>query len=186
MSSPDVLNWGHMQQTIPKLWIFVFLSVGILITVILLTDQKPQNPSEIQENAPLEEERSLTFEGMLDRGGNAIYLENQKTGSTTVTVGFVVLSSPGYVAIYDDQEGVPRAVIGASGLLDTGGEHFVIPLQKTLEDGQVYYAVIYADDGNGRFREGEDAQAVDQEDSVVLMSFIATSDADPESEAILP
>ncbi|NQV90336.1 hypothetical protein HQ487_02915 [Candidatus Uhrbacteria bacterium] len=174
-----------MKQAIPKLWFFVFLAVGAIIIAILVTGPKtPQNPS--QEEVLLEPTRATTYGQMLEKGGNAIYLENQTSGQSLVQVGFVILSAPGYVVIFDDNDGLPGKIIGSSDLLQSGGEHFFVSVDKGLEEDEVYYALIYHDNGDGRFREEDDAQATDFEDSVILMNFIATSEAQPEETAIMP
>ena len=77
-------------------------------------------------------------------------------------------------------------MIGESSLLESGGEHLVVPVDEPLVQDQVYYAMLYHDDGNGRFREDEDAQAVDSQQSVILMSFLASSEFDPESGPVVP
>lgn len=41
--------------------------------------------------------------------------------------------------------------------------------------------MLYHDDGDGRFRVDEDIQVVDDDQSVVLMSFLASPEFEPES-----
>lgn len=159
--------------------------VVVLVVAIAATGPSAPEGSDAQTQVP-EPTRYATYEEMLARGDNAIYVENQPTGSTAVLVGFAVLSKPGFVIVYDDNGGVPGAVIGESFLLESGGEHLIVQLNEPLAEDQVYYAMLYHDDGNGRFRVDEDAQAVDLEQSVILMNFIATSQAQPESGSIVP
>jgi hypothetical protein len=123
---------------------------------------------------------------MLELGDDAIYVENQTGGSTFVLAGFAVLSKPGFIVIYDDQSGVPGSFVGKSMLLPTGGEHVIVPVDEPLVDGQVYYAMLYHDDGDGQFREDEDTQVIDSADSVVLMTFLASSQASPEVGSVNP
>src|SRR3989339_711343 len=117
-----------MQQNIPKSLIFVFFIVTVLvITILLVGPEKPlsQQKQAQQTQQAMEPSRSATFESMLEAADNAIYVENQKTESDSVQIGFVVLSRPGYVVIFNDQDGVPGSVIGQSDLLESGGEHFL-------------------------------------------------------------
>ncbi|TAL49683.1 hypothetical protein EPN81_05055 [Patescibacteria group bacterium] len=174
-----------MQQAVPKLWIFFFLIIVILVVAIFVSGP-PAPSSGSNESSVPEPTRYATFEEMLDLGGNAIYVENQKSGSTSVLVGFVVLSAPGYVVIYNDNSGVPGSVIGESVLFQTGGEHLTISLNEPLVENQVYYAMLYHDDGDGRFRADTDVQVVDSEQSVVLMTFLASLEAEPEPGPIEP
>ncbi len=180
-----MINYPCMQQNIPKLWIFFFLIVVILVAAIFVTGPTPAVPVSEESTEP-EPTRYATFEGMLDLGGNAVYVENQMSGSSSVLVGFVVLSAPGYVVIYNDDSGVPGSVIGESTLLQTGGEHLTVSLDEPLVEDQVYYAMLYQDDGDEQFREDADTQAVDSEQSVILMTFLATSEAQPESGPVEP
>lgn len=157
----------------------------MLIAAILATGPDSPTSTATQTDAP-DPTRTATFEGMLALGGNAIYVENQTAGSTFVLVGFAVLSQPGFVVIYSDNGGVPGSVIGESFLLPSGGEHLIVPLDEPLVDGQVYYAMLYHDDGDGRFREDADTQATDSQQSVILMSFLASAESEPESGPVLP
>lgn len=174
-----------MRQTVPKLWIFAFLAMAVLVVAILVSEPQLPEPTGSEE-VILEPDRSATFEQMLKIGDNAIYVENQPSDQVYVRVGFTVLSQSGYVIILDDNEGVPGEIIGESDLLEAGGEHFIVPVDKHLEHDQVYYAMLYHDNGDGRFRAQEDTQVVDAQDSVVLMTFVARRDAQPETEAVMP
>lgn len=174
-----------MNKNVPKIWVFFFLVVVVLIAAIVATGSDSPTSTTTQTDAP-DPTRTATFQGMLDLGGNAIYVEDQTSGSTFVLVGFAVLSQPGFVVIYDDNGGMPGSVVGQSYLLPTGGEHLVVPLDKPLVDGAVYYAMLYHDDGDGRFREDADTQATDSQQSVILMSFLADAQSEPESGPIIP
>lgn len=174
-----------MSHTIPKLWIFFFVIVVVLVVAIATTGPTTPEVTETQTQAP-EPTRSATFEGMLDLGGNAIYVDNQPTGATSVLVGFAVLSAPGFIVVYDDNGGVPGIVIGESSVLESGGEHLTVQLDEPLAEDQVYYAMLYHDDGDGRFREDADTQATDSQQSVILMSFLASDESEPESGSVNP
>lgn len=175
-----------MEQNIPKSWIFIFLMITALVITILLVG--PEKPFSEQKQIPLamEPSRSATFESMREAADNAIYVENQKTGSDSVQIGFVVLSRPGYVVIFNDQDGVPGSVIGQSDLLESGGEHFFVPMSESLQEGEVYYAMLYHDDGDKRFRLDKDAQVIDTQHSVILMNFVASEESEPESGSVIP
>lgn len=174
-----------MSRNFPKLWVFFFCIVAVLVMAILATGSFSPTTTQIKTDAP-EPTRYATFEKMLAHGDNAIYVENQTAGSTFVLVGFAVLSQSGFVVIYNDNDGVPGFVIGESDLLESGGEHLVLLLDEPLADEQVYYALLYYDNGDGQFGEDKDVQVVDSEQSVILMTFIATSRAEPESDPVVP
>ncbi len=172
-----------MQRNIPKSWIFVFLVVTTLVIVILLIGPEKQISKQKQveqSQQAMEPSRYATFESMLEAADNAIYVDNQKTGSSSVQIGLVILSSPGYIVLFNDQEGIPGSVIGQSELLSSGGEHFKVPVNSPLQEGEVYYAILYHDDGDGRFRLEKDLQVTDTENSVMLMNFIASQKTESE------
>lgn len=174
-----------MQQAVSKLWLFFFAIVAVLVVAILVTGQSSPTTIQLQTEAP-EPTRYATYEGMLALGDNAIYIENQTTGSTSILVGFAVFSQPGFIVVYDDNTGVPGSIIGESSLIESGGEHLIVELDGSLVEEQVYYAMLYHDDGDGRFRADEDTQAVDSEQSVILMSFLASPESEPELEPVVP
>ncbi len=174
-----------MPEAVPKLWIFFALIVTVLVAAVYITQPSTPPPPRQESNEP-EPTRYATFEGMLKRGADAIYVENQGSGHAYVQVGFVVLSKPGFVVIYNDDSGVPGSVIGESDLLQTGGEHLVVDLVESLVEDRVYFAMLYHDNDDGRFREDTDTQAVDSEQSVVLMTFLATQEAQPEPGPVEP
>lgn len=171
---------------VPKSWIFFFLAVVGLVMAILVTEPQAPVQTESSQASSIDDTPGTTFSSMLEKGGNAIYVEDQTAGVFSVQVGFVVLSAPGYVVIWDNADGVPGSIIGRSELLQDGGEHLVVTLDTALHDKQVYYAMLYHDDGDGEFDAGQDSQATDSEDSVILMSFLAREDAVPESQAVSP
>jgi hypothetical protein len=177
-----------MTNQVPKLWIFFFILIGGLITGFAFTSpvvEEQEEVVEFQENVEMEGVRAQTFSTMLEAGGDAIYLENQLSGTSGVQVGFAILSRPGFVAIFDDDAGVPGSVIGVSDYLQDGGEHLTVPLQTFLIDGAVYYAVLFHDNSDFVF-DNNDSQALDSNGSVVLMTFLSTYDTQPEVSAITP
>lgn len=167
-----------------------FVLAGILATVavlaagIVLTSRVPG--SGTRGDTP-ETPRERTFDQMLQDGTSAIYVEDQAAGAAGVAVGFAVMREPGFVVVFDDDGGVPGNAIGVSELLPPGGgEHVPVTLGAPLSDGEIYYAVLYRDDGDGRFDAAVDAQLTDAQDDVVLMTFAALTDAMPEEGAVLP
>lgn len=175
-----------MQQAIPKLWIFfLMIVIGLIVAILVTEPSSPPAATQIQ-TVVLEPTRYATYEEMLERGDDAIYVENQGIVSTSILVGFAVFSQPGFIVVYDDNGGVPGTVIGESFLLESGGEHLVVPVEEPLVEDQVYYAMLYHDDGDGRFQVDLDIQVVDSKQSVVLMTFLATSEVQPESGPVQP
>lgn len=179
-----------MEQKVPKLWIFFFFLVVFLVIGLVFTTPNRSFLEEAKDGdseVVLDESvRSKTFESMLETGQDAVYIENQNSSQREITVGYVVLSHPGYVVIYNDNGGIPGNVIGDSGLLQEGGEHIAIRLDEALVEQGVYYAVLYHDDGDNEFYEVHDPQVIDSQGSVILMTFEALETANPEIGIVQP
>lgn len=177
-----------MQRNVPIIWLFAFLIVFVLVIGLIRTLPKSpkQDQLDVSDNVKIEDVRIQTFQEMLDTGTDAVLIENQISNSREVFVGYVVLSAPGFVVVYDDNDGVPGKPIGDSGWLEQGGEHISFWIDEILQEGNVYYAVIYHDDGDKDFQEVQDKQATDSQGSVVLMTFEALSFAAPETLSIQP
>jgi hypothetical protein len=155
----------------------VIIIATVVAAIVLTSPWKARygsGPSETSEPSP----RVQTFESMLLVGNNAIYVDDQRSGSSTVYVGFAVLKDRGYVEIRSDDGGLPGDAIGRSALLPPGGgEHFEVALNRPLVDGEVYYAMLLHEDG---------LPVTDAEGNVMLMSFTAREDAEPETGVVLP
>lgn len=147
--------------------------VGVVIAIVVTSPWEKVVVDEIV----VPDVRVETFQGMLV-GGNAVFVDDQKSGSQTVVVGFVVSDGRSYIEIHADDDGVPGKVIGTSDLLPVGGaEHFEVQLSEPLIDHAIYYAFVV--DENKR-------PVTDALGNVILMSFAARADAEPETEAIQP
>lgn len=93
---------------------------------------------------------TATSAGMLAED-NAIVIGAQKPGNV-VSASLVHLKTPGYVVVHEDNSGEFGVVLGASGLLSSGeSTHVRIDLLRSVRDGETLYAILHADDGNGRF-----------------------------------
>lgn len=164
--------------------------IGILVAVAavaaaLLWRSSYTTGPRIAETEP--DPRQQTFQEMMLVGTDAIYVDDQAAGSAEVLVGFAVIKDAGFVVVHADDDGVPGEIIGASALLPAGGgEHVTVSLDETLVDGEIYYAVLYRDDGDGTFDAAEDRQVTDKDSNVILMTFAASADAEPEFGPISP
>jgi len=168
------------STSLPKTWIFFFVAVMVLVIAALW--QSPQKsqiksvPSETATGENLPVSREANTESMLKNGDNAIYVTDQPSRASKIEVGYVILAIPGFVIIRDDELGMPGKIIGSSSLLSGRTNAVSIDLEKTLGAGQVYYAELVLDDGNAVFEEGKDLLVSDNNKSIVLMSFQASTD----------
>ncbi len=150
--------------------------VMFFVIAIVIIKTSPWEKVPVQELV-VPDVRVETFEQMKEEG-NAVYVENQMSGSSVVSVGFVVIDESGYVEIHADDDGVPGEVIGTSKLLYApGAEHLEISLSAPLSDHAVYYAIV---------TNAKKVPVTDSQDHIVLMSFAARSDEEPETGAVDP
>lgn len=93
-------------------------------------------------------------------GENVIYVPDQAPGAT-VYAGFAVLNENGFMVIRNNAGGLGDP-IGASALL-AAGEHDNVQVAVTpaLEDGGMYYAMLYKDDGDSTFNFANDTPLQD-------------------------
>lgn len=110
-------------------------------------------------------------------GDNAIYVSDIKP-ATMVNVGFAILSGGGYVVIHEDSEGKPGAIVGNSILLPQGeNRDFEVTLSQESVDGEVLYAMLHSDNGDGVFNPAEDSPIQDNQGNIILMRFQVSSNA---------
>ena len=107
-------------------------------------------------------------------GKNAIGAENQPPGSK-VKLGSLSLEKTGWAVVHEDRDGKPGNILGAqrfaAGTYTTGE---VDLLRKTTE-GKAYYAMLHADDGDGKFDHKKDLPLLDASGSPLMVKFTATA-----------
>lgn len=171
----------------PLSWILVLVGIGIIIFAIIISKPAgemngPPVDGLVSDDSP----RVQTFEQMLLVGENAIFVDNQASGAKEVVVGLVILENPGYVVIHANDDGLPGEIIGVSGWVIDGAEHFFVNLDEELQDGEIYYAMLHSDNGDQNWSPANDVPVTDSDDNVILMTFTATEGANPQAEAVMP
>lgn len=139
--------------------------------------ERPLAPA-VEEEVAVEEvvEEAATPSGEATAAGeperlNAVKVDDQSSGSS-VTIASVLLSAPGYVAIHEDTEDAPAAVIGSSELLPKGvSEEVAVELDRVSVEGETLYAMLHFDDGDLKFVLADDAPVTDEEGAVVMAAF---------------
>jgi hypothetical protein len=110
---------------------------------------------------------------LLHRQREAISVPDQAQADR-IKVGLTALSEPGYVVIYDDEEG-PGKILGVSRRLPKGvTRDLEVPLQQPPAAGW-YYAMIRRDDGDGNFDPDKDAPVRDARGAIVMTRFLAST-----------
>jgi len=173
------------QRHTPILWIVFLVIIAVLVVGMLLTSPAPVANGPEGESALLEDmtPRESTFASMLLVGDSGIYVEDQTAGNDEVLVAVAILENPGFVVVFDDRDGVPDDVIGVSELIVDNGENFVVEVEDLLEDSEVYYAVLYEDDGDGIWNVRKDRAVTDPDENTIMMSFVA-QDVEIEEEEV--
>lgn len=108
-------------------------------------------------------------------GENAIYATEQSP-SQNVLVSVARLEKLGFAAIYEDSNGAPGKILGASGLLTAGETNsFRITLARSTADGETAYAMLYFDDGDKVFDPAKDKPVLDRIGGEPMMTIIVIS-----------
>lgn len=99
--------------------------------------------------------------------GETVTTQDQPAG-ISVSVAQATLKNPSWIAIKDTN----GRILGA-GWFATSGENLSVPLLRATEAGQVYQAVIYADDGDKQFDFHKDTLLTSSEGAPVSSTFRA-------------
>jgi len=109
---------------------------------------------------------------------NAVIISSQLPG-TSIT-GTAVLEAPGYLTIHENSAGQAGAVLGSSMLLQAGENSNVkVTLSRPMKDGEVLYAMLHADDGDGVFGSG-DTLVESSLGGPIMGTFEVSSSANPD------
>lgn len=159
--STGVKTW---QWVVTVIVIIVLIVIGVLV----FGSKGSQAPTASDNTSSTTASTGTTVNrvSMTDQyPGNVVYLNS------------VQLAQPGWVAIQADSNGQPGAVIGSAHFdagLSPGSK---ITLTQPMVDGQMYYAVIYTDDGSGSFNTATDQPLKDANGNVIMNTFRATTAA---------
>ena len=162
-------------KTLPKTWIIFFVLIVILVVgASIEAGNSPKNTAKASMTKAVAVVASPQNEDFKIAGsGNVLELTDQVRGAKSVTVRSVAFSSPGFVAIYADDHGMPGPLIGFSSLVNGSKEGLVISTSQALEPGKIYYAMMFKDDGDEKFDAKKDVQMSDEHSTVILVNFVA-------------
>jgi hypothetical protein len=117
-----------------KLWV-----VGAIILVVLIGGYLILGGNSNKDD-----------QGILVGDDSEIVVNEQNPDSVAVLIQSVSVRTPGYVAILENNGGVPGKIIGISALF-APGTYKNASVIAPLKPGVSYFAVLLADDGNGLF-----------------------------------
>ena len=109
-------------------------------------------------------------------GTSAIYVAEQAVGRS-VLVSVVRLEKPGFVVIHENAVGVPGKILGVSALFPAGEAENLPPimLSRTMRDGEMVYAMLHADNGDGAFDVASDKPVRDLASGEPIMMVVTVS-----------
>lgn len=150
--------WG---QNIKIILIFIIgFILGSLVTPIvtsdrinLLTDKKSENK---EETAPLQSINSVNVSNQL--AGNRVLLDS------------IILSESGWAAVHEDINGNFGNALGAQ-RFDAGSNSGYVDLLRNTETGNIYYVILYKDNGDDKFDLKSDTVFVNDSEEVILDTF---------------
>jgi len=157
------------QTTGVKTWQWVVTAIVIIALIVIgifvFGNKKTEMPA-LNETIPTETNVGLNSITMTDQyPGNKVYLTS------------VQVANPSWVVIQADNAGMPGAILGAAHF-DKGINPGTVNLTKSTIDGNTYYAVIYTDDGSGKFDAVKDVPLKDSNGKVIMRIFKASAAAD--------
>ena len=95
-----------------------------------------------------------------------------QAGGMEVFINEVVLLDGGYVAIHREFDGVASTTIGVSGFLPAGtATNFLISLDEEVVEGDMLFAMLHVDDGDGLWSIELDTHLNDAGGAVIGQTF---------------
>ena len=156
----------------PRLVIISSLALAALVAGCAKTQPPPRPPAA--ETAPTTPPAAIAAPARA--GPNLVYVTDQPPG-VAVTVAQVGLARSGYVVIHNSDNGKPGEVVGASSLLSAGDRAIVsVTLTQPAGVGQVLFAMLHRDDGDGAFDAANDLPVRDSLGNTMMMEFSISAD----------
>ena len=113
---------------------------------------------------------STSNDSPLNKAG--LLVKDQKPGSEVV-VAMAHFDEPGWVVVYENNDGVLGRILGAQ-LFDKGEHPGVVSLLRPTIVGSTYTVVASTDDGDRRFDLSNDMPIKDAEGAMIMVRFLAT------------
>jgi hypothetical protein len=159
------------EQSGIKTWQWVVTVIVIIILIIIGIFVFGNKTETSSTNEPIS---SPTIEA-----GNGIVMSNQFPGNVVYISSVSQTADQGWIAIQKSNNGQPGAVIGYASV-SAGTNPVKITLSQPTIDGGTYYAVMYTDDGDGKFDINKDQPLRDTDNNVIMHLFHASATANAE------
>jgi hypothetical protein len=176
-------------------WIVIGIAVAIILgNWLLLGDRREDSDDAVSgyvqvadtdTSVPVDLDISVSDPALTGSGGvdtlvldapglslaSTMRVRDQAPGST-VEIEELDLKTIAWVVVYEDRNGSPWNILGASRLRPenkTGS----VDLLRSMIDGNVYYVVLHHDDGDDTFDYQKDVQIKDATGNLVMSRFVA-------------
>lgn len=152
-------------------WIAVAFVAGFIIGFLAHWLSVRSAPAPIA-NAPYMDDYASTTPMDEIQGDNGVAVGDQQAGSS-VLIQEAVLKGGGWVAIQDDNNGVPGRTLGAALFHPGTSTGLTVPLLRNTVAGMSYFAVLHTNVGNNQFSPRTDAVLYDANGNPIMAEFTA-------------
>ena len=171
------------KQNVPLI-ISCIVLVAIIIAGIWIFGGKSKPASNtVTDTGTLVDNNTTASSTLSEEGGGGItgtgagiLIDDQNPGRL-VTVSQVSLMNPAWVVIKEDLNGKPGTVIGAR-IFDKGKNSGIVELLRAMVIGKSYFAVVYNEDGDGKFDPKKDLVLKGTNGADVMVKFAVTKATD--------
>jgi len=148
-------------------WVVTIIVIIVLIVigVLVFGGEKTEAPTNTDTASSTDQTNALSL--------NRIVMSDQYPGNV-VYLSSVQVEKPSWVVIQADKNGEPGDIIGST-YFTAGINPGKITLTKPTLEGATYYAVIYTDDGDGKFDAKKDLPLEDSNGNVIMKIFRASA-----------
>ncbi len=156
-----------------KTWQWVVTAAVIIVLVIIGFMVFSNKGAEAPVTTPDQQTAQAT-----NGSTNGIIMADQFPGNVAYASS-VQMANTGWVVIQKNSGGKPGDVIG-SAVAPIGINPVTIKLTQPMIDGMMYYATLYADNGDKKFDTNTDKPLTDASGNIIMKTFKASASAGAE------
>lgn len=110
-----------------------------------------------------------------------------QAGGQEIFINSVSTKDGGFVVVYRDNNGTPGSVIGVSPLISAGTtmKNLRFTLNEAVKEGDIVYAALHKDNGDGVFDPATDVMAKDQSGNPLVRRVVILGQGSLEDEVKL-
>jgi len=161
----------NMETTYYKHHVVVAFFVGLVVGLgaYYVWDNRGEAVGDNKNGVQVGEEIPLNTETVM-LSKNSVSVSNQFAGFV-VYVDAVTLAQDGWIVVQEDIEGQPGPILGAARRDQGTYENIDVELLRNTEEGNIYYATIYSDDGDKEFDNKTDGPITTSSGNPVMTTF---------------